>query len=60
INTLGVFQQIIESFQDITIAILVGVVLIYVFLVLSTRSLRNPLVILTSLPLAVVGGLVAL
>ncbi|MFQ6026812.1 MAG: efflux RND transporter permease subunit, partial [Dehalococcoidia bacterium] len=60
VKTLGIFQQIIESFQDIAFAIGVGVVLVYLFLVLSTRSLKNPLVILTSLPLAVVGGLVAL
>lgn len=60
IKALGIFQQITESFHDLILAISVGVILIYVFLILSTRSLVNPLVILTSLPLAVVGGLVAL
>ena len=56
----GVFSQIAEGFQDIFLAMAVGIVLVYLVMVASLGSLRNPFVIVTSLPLAIIGALVAL
>ena len=56
----GVFAQIAEGFQDIFLAMAVGIVLIYLVMVASLGSLRNPFVIVTSLPLAIIGALAAL
>ena len=56
----GVFAQIAEGFQGIFIAMAVGVVLVYLVMVVSLGSLRNPFVIVTSLPLALIGALAAL
>jgi len=56
----GIFQQIAEGFADVFTAMAVGVILVYLVMVASLGSLRNPLVIVLSLPLAIVGALVAL
>ncbi len=56
----GVFEQIAEGFQDIFVAMGVGIVLVYLVMVASLGSLRNPFVIVTCLPLALIGALVAL
>ena len=56
----GVFAQIAEGFQDIFLAMAVGIVLVYLVMVAGLGSLRNPLVIVTSLPLALIGVLAAL
>ena len=56
----GVFAQIAEGFQGIFLAMAVGVVLVYLVMVVSLGSLRNPFVIVTSLPLALIGALAAL
>lgn len=56
----GVFQQIAEGFQDIFLAMAVGIVLVYLVMVASLGSLRNPCVVVASLPLALIGALVAL
>ncbi len=56
----GVFTQIAEGFQSIFLAMIVGIVLVYLVMVTSLGSLRNPFVIVTSLPLAIIGALVAL
>ena len=60
VSSGGVFTQIAEGFQDIFIAMIVGILLIYLVMVASLGSLRNPFVIVTSLPLALIGALVAL
>ena len=60
VTTGGIFQQIAEGFQDIFLAMAVGVVLVYLVMVASLGSLRNPIVIVMSLPLALVGALGAL
>jgi HAE1 family hydrophobic/amphiphilic exporter-1 len=60
VKTGGIFQQIAEGFQDVFLAMAAGVILVYLVMVASTGSLRNPLVIITSLPLALIGSLVAL
>ncbi len=56
----GVFSQIAEGFQAIFLAMAVGIVLVYLVMVASLGSLRNPFVIVTSLPLAIIGALFAL
>ena len=60
VTTGGVFQQIAEGFQDIFLAMGVGVVLIYLVMAASLGALRNPFVIIMSLPLALIGALSAL
>ena len=56
----GVFADIAEGFQAIFASMGVGIILVYLVMVASLGSLRNPLVIVTSLPLALIGALVAL
>ena len=60
VKTGGIFQQIAEGFEDIFTSMAIGVILVYLVMVATLGSLRNPLVIVLSLPLAVVGALVAL
>ena len=60
VKTGGIFQQIAEGFQDVFTAMAVGVVLVYLVMVATLGSLRNPLVIVLCLPLAAVGALTAL
>lgn len=60
VTNAGVFTQITEGFEDIFIAMAVGILLVYFVMVGSLGSLRNPFVIVTSLPLALIGALAAL
>ena len=56
----GIFADIEEGFQAIFLSIAVGIVLMYLVMVASQGSLRNPIVIVSSLPLALIGVLVSL
>lgn len=56
----GIFQQIAEGFRDVFLAMGIGVILVYLVMVASLGSLRNPFVIIMSLPLAFIGALAAL
>ena len=56
----GVSSDIEEGFQAIFISMAVGIALVYLVMVGSLGSLRNPVVIVTTLPLALIGALVAL
>ena len=56
----GIFQQVEEGFQDIFLAMATGIVLVYLVMVASLGSLRDPFIIVLSLPFAIVGALVAL
>jgi HAE1 family hydrophobic/amphiphilic exporter-1 len=60
VRTGGIFQQISEGFQDVFTAILIGIILVYLVMVASLGSLRDPFIVILSLPLAIVGALVAL
>ena len=60
ITSGGIFEQINEGFQDVFIAMAVGVVLVYLVMVATLGALRTPFIIVLSLPLAVVGALLAL
>ena len=56
----GIFADIAEGFQAIFISMAVGIILMYLVMVGSLGSLRNPFIIITSLPLALIGVMVAL
>ena len=56
----GIFTDIAEGFQAIFTSMAVGLVLVYLVMVAGLGSLRNPFVIILTLPLAVVGVMVAL
>ena len=56
----GIFADIAEGFQAIFLSMAVGIILMYLVMVGSLGSLRNPFVIITSLPLALIGVTVAL
>ena len=56
----GIFAEIAEGFQAIFITMAIGIVLVYLVMVASLGSLRNPFVIVTTLPFALIGVLVAL
>ena len=56
----GVFADIEEGFQAIFISMAVGIVLVYLVMVASLGSLRNPFVIILTLPLALIGVMVSL
>ncbi len=56
----GVFADIAEGFQAIFLSMGVGIVLVYLVMVASLGSLRNPFVIVITLPLALIGALAAL
>ncbi len=60
VKTGGIFQQIEEGFQDVFLAMAVGIILVYLVMVACLGSLRNPFIIVLSLPLAIVGALAAL
>lgn len=56
----GIFADIAEGFQAIFLSMAVGIILMYLVMVASLGSLRNPIIIVSSLPLALIGVLVAL
>ena len=60
VETGGIFTQIGEGFQDVFTAMLIGIILVYLVMVASLGSLRDPFIVVLSLPLAIVGALVAL
>ena len=60
VNSGGIFADIKEGFQAIFISMAVGVALVYLVMVASLGCLRNPFVIVLTLPLALIGVMVAL
>lgn len=56
----GMSEEMSESFSAMFLAIGVAVLLVYVVLVITFRSFRNPLIIMVSLPLASIGAVVGL
>ncbi len=59
-STGGVFANIDEAFQKTGIAMITGILLVYLVMVVTQRSLVTPFVIIVSLPLASIGALGAL
>ncbi len=60
VKTGGIFDQVNEGFEDVFLAMAIGVGLVYLVMVASLGSLRDPFIIVFSLPFAVVGALIAL
>ena len=56
----GIASDIEESFSNLFYAIIASIILVYVLMVLLFRSWLDPFVILFSLPLAVIGAIIAL
>ena len=56
----GISEDMQESFSAMFMAIGIAIGLVYLVLVLTFRSLRNPLIIMVSLPLASIGALLGL
>lgn len=60
ISSGGIAEQQGEAFTNMLIAIIVAVAAVYIVMVASFNSLTTPFVILFSLPLAIIGVLLAL
>jgi HAE1 family hydrophobic/amphiphilic exporter-1 len=60
VTIAGVAQQQAESFQQLAVALVVAIVLVYMVMVLTFGSLSTPFIIMFSLPLAAIGSIVAL
>lgn len=60
VSSGGIFSQIAEGFQDIFLAMGLGIILVYLVMVATMGSLRSPMIIMISLPLSIVGALVLL
>jgi HAE1 family hydrophobic/amphiphilic exporter-1 len=60
VTIAGVAQQQAESFQQLGVALVVAIVLVYMVMVLTFGSLSTPFIIMFSLPLAAIGSIVAL
>ena len=56
----GIASDIEESFSNLFYAIIASIIIVYVVMVLLFRSWLDPFVILFSLPLAVIGAIIAL
>ncbi len=56
----GFASDIQDQFRNVYIAMLIGVALVYLVMVATLGSLRDPFIVVLSMPLAVVGALVAL
>ena len=56
----GFASDIADQFANVYLAMLIGVALVYLVMVATLGSLRDPFIVVLSMPLAVVGALVAL
>lgn len=53
----GVAQDQVESFQQLGLALLAAILIVYVVMVATFRSLRQPLLLLVSIPFAATGAI---
>jgi hydrophobic/amphiphilic exporter-1 (mainly G- bacteria), HAE1 family len=56
----GATQATSDVFRSLGIAMLVAILLVYIIMVATFRSLLNPLILLVSIPFAAVGAVIAL
>ena len=56
----GFASDIEEQFQNVYLAMAIGLALVYLVMVATLGSLRDPFIVVLSMPLAVVGALIAL
>ena len=54
----GVASQMLDSFSNLGLALLAAVLIVYVVMVATFRSLRQPLLLLVSIPFAATGAIV--
>ena len=60
LTTGGVFEDMDEAFQQMAIAMLISIVLVYVVMMVAQRSFIIPVIIVSSMPLAFIGAFAAL
>ena len=60
IKAAGIAEQMSQTFARMGIAILIAIAIVFMIVILMMRSIRNPLLIMASLPLAVIGAFVGL
>lgn len=60
IGFTGQYKALMETVKSLLLVILAAVVLIYFIMLMQFRSLRQPFIILVTIPLSLVGGLVGL
>jgi hydrophobic/amphiphilic exporter-1 (mainly G- bacteria), HAE1 family len=60
IKAAGIAEQMNETFTKMGIAIIIAIVIVFAIVILMMRSIRNPLMIMASLPLAVIGAFIGL
>jgi HAE1 family hydrophobic/amphiphilic exporter-1 len=60
IKAAGIAEQMKDTFTKMGFAILIAIAIVFLIVILMMRSIRNPLMIMASLPLAVIGAFVAL
>jgi len=56
----GENEEIMNAIQDLALAALVAILLVYMIIAIQFQSLKYPLIILVTVPLAFTGGLIAL
>jgi HAE1 family hydrophobic/amphiphilic exporter-1 len=60
ITAAGIMEQMGDTFSNMFIAIIVAIGIVFLIVILMMRSLKNPLIIMVSLPLAFIGSVPAL
>lgn len=60
VEQVGLASDIQEQFANVYLAMIIGVSLVYLVMVTTMGSLRDPFIVVLSMPLAVVGALIAL
>jgi HAE1 family hydrophobic/amphiphilic exporter-1 len=60
VELAGISQQQTEGFTDLALAMLISIAVVYIVMVIVFGSLLDPFIILFSLPLALIGAIVAL
>jgi hydrophobic/amphiphilic exporter-1 (mainly G- bacteria), HAE1 family len=60
IKMAGIAEYMSDTFSKMFIAIIVAIIIVFLIVILMMRSIRNPLMIMVSLPLASIGAVLAL
>lgn len=60
VEFLGELKTIIDSMEDLMLMMIVGIAFVYLIMVAQFQSLKSPLIIMFTIPLAITGGLLAL
>jgi HAE1 family hydrophobic/amphiphilic exporter-1 len=60
IKAAGIAEEMGDTFSSMFIAIIVAIVIVFLIVILMMRSIRNPMIIMVSIPLAFIGSILAL